>query len=75
MVPVVALTLVVLKTRETPSAGVKTASKRGRRSSAEVAYIHKQIAVGRVVEKRGGQIDDDIESFGPLGGPVKWLET
>src|SRR6266446_8775932 len=35
--------------------------KKGRRSSAEVAHIEQQIAVGRVVEKRGGQRDDDIE--------------
>jgi len=35
--------------------------KHGRRSSAEVAHIEQQIAQGRVVEKRGGQRDDDIE--------------
>ncbi len=35
--------------------------KHGRRSSAEVAHIEQQIAQGRVVQKRRGQRDDDIE--------------
>src|SRR5207302_4208162 len=35
--------------------------KRARSASAEVADIEQQIAQGRVVEKRGGQRDDDIE--------------
>src|SRR5207302_7631138 len=35
--------------------------KRARSASAEVAHIEQQIAQGRVIEKRGGQRDDDIE--------------
>src|SRR4029077_4069073 len=35
--------------------------KKGRSASTEVAHIHQQIAMGRVVVKRGGERDDDIE--------------
>src|SRR6266446_1748843 len=44
-----------------PVASCKDGIKLRRRSCAEVAHVEQQIAQGRVVEKRGGQRDDNIE--------------
>src|ERR1700682_815424 len=44
-----------------PVGRCKDGIKRACTASAEVAHIEQQITHGRVVEKRGGQRDDDIE--------------
>jgi len=57
---------ILIEKARNPVARCKDGIKRGRSACAEVADIKQQIAQGRVVEKRGGQRDDDIEILRPV---------
>src|ERR1700719_4178315 len=52
---------ILIPNARNPVASWTDGIKHGRESSAEVAHVEQQIAQGRVVEKRGGQRDNDIK--------------